>query len=55
MTGETVHGKTNGCTALIADRLRRAMGQGCEPRILKMHSAWGLPYGQPGMHSCALS
>jgi hypothetical protein len=54
MAGETVHGKTNGCTALVADPLGQAMGQGCEPQILTMHYAWGQQSGLKVMHPCAL-
>jgi hypothetical protein len=48
MAGEMVHRKTNGCTALAADRLGRVMVQGGEPRILNMHSAMGHEEGHTG-------
>ena len=54
MAGETVHRKTNGCAALVTDRLGHAMGDGYKQEILTMHSAWGLQCGQTGMHPCAL-
>jgi hypothetical protein len=54
MAGETVHGKTDGCTALADGRMRRSMGHGCELHNLTMHTDWGLQCGHSGMHSCAL-
>jgi len=54
MTGAAAYEKTIGCTALVADRSRWAVGRGCGPRIPYLHAPGGLKAGHAGMHLCAL-